>query len=104
MAAQAWTETARRALREAGGRDGAARARVVGLLAEEDCALTAGEIGARLPRVGRASVYRALEQLEGLGLVQRLDLGAGGAGYERAGPGSTHHHHLLCRSCGDLRA
>lgn len=100
--AAAWSEAALAALRANGGRGGAARARVVALLAEQRCALTAGAIGNRLPGVGRASIYRALEQLENAGLVQRLDLGGGAAGYERVGLGGEHHHHLVCRSCGDL--
>ena len=100
--AQSWADDALRALRRSGGRGGAARERVVSLLARESCALTAAEIDGRLPQVGRASVYRALEQLEALGLIQRLDLGAGAAGYERLGPGGEHHHHLLCRDCGRL--
>src|SRR5687767_3597788 len=97
-----WADGALRALRREGGRGGAARGRVVALLAGQSCALTAAEIDRRLPKVGRASVYRALEQLEGLGLIQRLDLGSGSAGYERLGPGDEHHHHLLCRECGRL--
>lgn len=102
LAAQMWADDALRALRREGGRGGAARVRVVSLLADQHCALTAAEIDRRLPQVGRASVYRALEQLEGLGLIQRLDLGAGAAGYERLGPGGEHHHHLLCRDCSRL--
>ena len=102
VAAQMWADNATRALRREGGRGGAARERVVTLLADQQCALTAAEIDRRLPEVGRASVYRSLEQLEGLGLIQRLDLGAGAAGYERLGPGEEHHHHLLCRACGRL--
>jgi Fur family ferric uptake transcriptional regulator len=73
---------------------------VVELLAAESCAVTALEIDRRLARVGRASVYRALEQLEELGLVQRVDLGTDSAGYERVDPGGRHHHHLLCERCG----
>ncbi len=73
---------------------------MVELLAGEGCAVTALEIDRRLERVGRASVYRALEQLEELNLVQRVDLGAGSAGYERVGPEGRHHHHLLCERCG----
>ena len=102
VATQMWADEALRALRREGGRGGAARERVVSLLAGQTCALTATEIDRRLPQVGRASVYRALDQLEGLGLIQRLDLGGGAAGYERLGPGGEHHHHLLCRACGRL--
>jgi Fur family transcriptional regulator, ferric uptake regulator len=73
---------------------------VVELLAGESCALTALEIDRRLERVGRASVYRALEQLEALGLVQRVDLGTDSSGFERVDPGGHHHHHLVCERCG----
>ncbi len=75
---------------------------MVDLLAGEGCAVTALEIDRRLERVGRASVYRALEQLEELRLVQRVDLGTESAGYERVDPGGGHHHHLLCERCGTV--
>jgi Fur family ferric uptake transcriptional regulator len=100
-----WAEHALDALRSAGLRRGGARTAVVEALASHDCAVTAielddelrGEAGAG---VGRASVYRALEQLEQLGLVQRIEINRGTAGYERVEPGGDHHHHAICRSCG----
>jgi Fur family ferric uptake transcriptional regulator len=95
-----WVEHALAELRSAGHRSGGARRRVVELLGHEDCALTALEIDARLESVGRASVYRALEQLEELRLIQRVDLGADAAGYERVNLGGRHHHHLVCERCG----
>ncbi len=52
--------------------------------------------------MARASVYRALEQLEQLGLVQRLEVSRGTAGYERVEPGGHHHHHAICRRCGRM--
>ena len=55
-----------------------------------------------LDRVGRASVYRTLEQLEELGLVQRVDLGGESAAYERVDPTGHHHHHLVCTTCGKV--
>lgn len=95
-----WTEHAQRTLREAGYRSGGARRRVIQLLGGERCAVTALEIDRRLDGVGRATVYRALDQLEELHLIQRVDLGADSAGYERVDPGGHHHHHLLCERCG----
>ncbi len=95
-----WAERARTALAEAGFRSGGGRRQVVEVLEREDCALTALEIDRRLRGVGRATVYRALEQLEGLGLIQRVDLGADAAGYERVEPGGEHHHHIVCDRCG----
>ncbi len=99
-----WSGRALNALSEAGFRSGGARRQVVDLLGGQGCALTALEIDRRLPDVGRATVYRALEQLEGLGLIQRVDLGGDAAGYERVDPGGHHHHHIVCEQCGRVVA
>ena len=88
-------------LERAGYRSGAARREVVELLAAEPCAVTALEIDRRLDSVGRASVYRTLDQLDRLHLVQRVEIGGDAAGYERVGP-DQHHHHLICEECGRL--
>ena len=101
---QIWTERAVRALSDAGFRSGGGRRQVVELLADEGCALTALEIDGRLPEVGRATVYRALEQLEGLGLIQRVDVRGGAAGFERVDPSGHHHHHIVCERCGRVVA
>jgi Fur family ferric uptake transcriptional regulator len=77
---------------------------VVELLGEEGCALTALEIDQRLPSVGRATVYRALEQLEELGLIERVDVRGDAAGFERVDPSGHHHHHLVCEHCGRVVA
>jgi Fur family ferric uptake transcriptional regulator len=97
----AWAEHAMRRLGEAGYRSGGSRRQVVDLLADESCAVTALEIDRRLDRVGRASVYRTLEQLEQLRLVQRVEIGGDAAGYERVDP-ELHHHHIVCERCGRL--
>lgn len=88
-------------LDEAGYRSGAARREVIELLAAEPCAVTALEIDRRLDSVGRASVYRTLDQLDRLHLVQRVEIGGDAAGYERVDP-EQHHHHLVCEECGCL--
>ena len=102
----AWAEHALAALHEAGYRRGGARTAVVEALARHDCAVTAldldQELRRRKPPVGRASVYRALEQLEQLGLVQRLEVTRGTAGYERVELDGEHHHHAICRHCGRM--
>lgn len=97
--AQRWAERAEADLRAAGHQIGGARRRVIELLAKQPCALTALEMDRRLP-AGRASIYRALEHLEGLHLVQRIDVGGDAAGYERVDAG--HHHHIVCERCGRL--
>jgi Fur family transcriptional regulator, ferric uptake regulator len=102
-----WAEAAGERLAEAGYRRGGARRAVIALLARQECALSALEIEDGLRgsgrQVGRASIYRVLEELEELGLVTRLDLGTGTARFEAVDPrGHRHHHHLLCDDCGDL--
>jgi len=47
---------------------------------------------------GLTTVYRSLESLVGLGLVQAVDLGDGERRYELVKPGE-HHHHLVCEDC-----
>jgi len=99
-----WREHTLATLARAGYRRGGARNAVVELLDGERCALTAQEIDDRLRAqgrsVGRASVYRILELLTELRLVQRIDVGQGVARYERQLPDGDHHHHLVCDSCG----
>jgi Fur family transcriptional regulator, ferric uptake regulator len=96
-----WAEQAISRLDEAGYRSGASRRKIVELLGEERCAVTALEIDRRLDSVGRATVYRTLDQLERLHLVHRVEIGADAAGYERVDP-AQHHHHLVCEQCGRL--
>ena len=103
-----WSAVALEALDEAGLRRGGARQAVVDQLAREDCCVTAQEIADRLgaggKRVGIASVYRALEALDRIGLVQRIEVGEGGTRYEAIVPGGEHHHHVVCDSCGRISA
>ena len=99
-----WEESARAALREAGHRSGGAREAVVGLLARQSCCLSAQQISEELRAagtdIGQASVYRALDLLHEMGLVQRVDIGERGSRYEPVVPGGEHHHHAVCESCG----
>jgi Fur family ferric uptake transcriptional regulator len=104
---RSWADHALRRIQEAGLRRGGARVAVVEALARHDCAVTAleldDELRSRRPSVGRASVYRALEQLEQLGLVQRFEATRGIASYERVSPSGDHHHHAICRKCGRMQ-
>ncbi|HEV7616436.1 MAG TPA: Fur family transcriptional regulator [Solirubrobacterales bacterium] len=95
-----WAQRAEEKLDQAGYRSGSARRQVIELLEAQQCALTALEMDKRLA-VGRASIYRTLEQLEQLRLIQRIDVGGDAAGYERL-DSDGHHHHLVCRECGLL--
>lgn len=49
-------------------------------------------------KVGLATVYRQLQAMVEAGEVDILKTDAGEAVYRRCS--STHHHHLVCRSCG----
>jgi len=103
-----WTAHTLEALRRGGYRSGGARSAVVEKLSAQTCCLTAQEIFDQLREDGRAvgiaSVYRVLEVLVELGLVQRVDVGDGAARFEPAYPSGEHHHHLLCSNCGDVIA
>ncbi len=73
------------------------------LIASHDGHFTAGDLvreaaNARL-EVGRATVFRSLEVLAELGFVEQIDLPAGGHSFVACAP-ATHHHHLVCSSCG----
>jgi Fur family ferric uptake transcriptional regulator len=101
-----WADAALARLREASGRAGGARREVVEFLDAQDCCLSAQDIHDGLRsggvRVGIASVYRALDGLAQLDLVQRVELGDGVARFEPARPGGDHHHHLVCDACGKV--
>jgi Fur family ferric uptake transcriptional regulator len=99
-----WLEEALGRLRAAQYRDGGARRAVLEELAAQRCCLTAMEIHDRLRvrgrTVGIASIYRAVDVLLALDLVQRVDVGDGLARYEPVLAGGDHHHHVVCDSCG----
>jgi Fur family ferric uptake transcriptional regulator len=101
-----WADQTTLALADAGYRRGGVRRSIVGLLDEQPCALSAGEIRdaleARGRAVSRASVYRVMEELEEIGVLQRVEVGQGIVRYEPARGGAGHHHHLVCERCGRL--
>jgi Fur family ferric uptake transcriptional regulator len=92
------------ALKDGGHRASGARGAVVSLLGGQSCCLSAHEISDELHRsgsdIGIASVYRALDLLHGMGLVQRVEFGEGVARFESVTPGGEHHHHAVCDRCG----
>jgi Fur family transcriptional regulator, ferric uptake regulator len=102
-----WAHWAADQLADAGYRTGGARRELLELMGAQSCALSALEIEDRLAagprRVSRASVYRILEQLEEVGLVQRVEVGAGITRYEPVRVDHDHHHHLVCDTCGSLQ-
>ena len=101
-----WAARAQRVLAENKHHSGAARQALLELLDSQTCALSAIEIDDALRAagrpVGRASIYRILDELERLHLVQKLQVGQAMARYEPIRSGAGHHHHLVCDSCGTV--
>jgi Fe2+ or Zn2+ uptake regulation protein len=57
-----------------------------------------GESRRRRLGVTRATVFRSLDVLSELGLVERLDLPSGEHAFVACEP--AHHHHIVCSRCG----
>lgn len=74
--------------------------------------LTAEEIyecvKARYPEIGLATVYRTIQMLSELHLIDKLNLDEGYARYEIGSfeeeDNLHHHHHLICLKCGQVLA
>jgi len=49
------------------------------------------------PHLGRATVYRSVEKLVNIGLVDRIEFADGTHHYRVCG--GDHHHHLTCTQC-----
>jgi Fur family ferric uptake transcriptional regulator len=101
-----WATHAEQVLAENGHHSGQARRALVQLLDSQPCALSAIEIADELRAgrrpVARASIYRILDELERLRLVQKVQVGQDMARYEPVRTGHGHHHHLVCDSCGTV--
>ena len=89
-------------LEDAGYRVTGPRRALAGLIASRRGHFTAEELLAESRRrplgVTRATVFRSLDVLADLGLVERLDLPTGGHAFVACEP--VHHHHVVCSSCG----
>jgi Fur family ferric uptake transcriptional regulator len=101
-----WSARALASLQAQGLRNGGARRTVIEHLGAQPCCRSAQEIydGIRAGggRIGIASVYRAVDQLVELRLLQRVELGDGVARFEPSHTGGEHHHHLVCDDCGTV--
>jgi Fur family transcriptional regulator, ferric uptake regulator len=87
-------------LRGAGGRVTTARRLVVAALVQGRAHPTADDVAAFVqaqhPEIALSTIYRTLDALEGLGLVEHTHLGHGSAVYHLGAP----HQHLVCEQCG----
>lgn len=97
---ESWLNT----LHENGYRLTEARKAVVETVAESPRALTPLEVfdaaRAAYPALGLVSVYRTLEKLEELHLIQRVHQPGGCQAFVSASQG--HQHLLLCQNCGQV--
>lgn len=83
------------------------RQAVIEILSSAGKHLTAEEtlirLQTRYPGIGIATVYRALDILTRIGIVDKLDFGEGKSRYELKGPQrEKHHYHLICKKCGKI--
>lgn len=78
------------------------RRSIATLIAAQDSPFTAADLVSeargRQFTIGRATVFRTLETLVGLGAIERIDLPSGDHAYVSCEP--THHHHVVCKRCG----
>lgn len=90
------------ALDRAGYRLTRARLVVADLITRREGHFTAADLVADATRnrlgIGRATIFRALDLLLELGVVERIDLPSGEHAYVECEP--AHHHHVVCSSCG----
>jgi Fe2+ or Zn2+ uptake regulation protein len=96
------TSTLVATLERAGYRVTGPRRAVAGLVAGRSGHFTAADLvaeaRARRLGIGRATIFRALDVLLELGVLERLDLPSGEHAYVRCEP--IHHHHVVCSGCG----
>ncbi|HET7578432.1 MAG TPA: Fur family transcriptional regulator [Bacillales bacterium] len=57
----------------------------------------------KAPEIGLATVYRTLELLSELKVVDKINFGDGVSRYDLRKEGADHfHHHLVCMECGSV--
>jgi len=54
------------------------------------------------PEIGLATVYRTLDLLAELGILQKMNFDDGKSRYEFNDSEEHHHHHLICITCGSV--
>ncbi|MBD2843771.1 transcriptional repressor [Paenibacillus sp. IB182496] len=61
-------------------------------------------VKAKSPDIGLATVYRTLEMLSDLGVVEKMNFGDGVVRFDLRDDDHEHmHHHMICRDCGAVR-
>lgn len=80
---------------------------ILDLLSQTSKHMSAKEIYASLykmyPGIGLTTVYRTLDLLSRMGIINKLTFGDRQNRYEfRSGKKKEHHHHLICTKCGRI--
>src|SRR5436190_15164904 len=92
-----------RTLDGAGVRLTGPRRTVAAVLEDQTARFTASQLldasRRKEPRIGRATVFRALDLFLEIGIVERFSLSNGDVGYVVCDP-AAHHHHVVCERCG----
>lgn len=73
--------------------------KILSILSEKRCHLTAEDIICQMENVGTATVYRVLEALEESGQIRKLSISQKTAVYEYV---RENHAHLVCGRCGKV--
>ena len=93
------------ALEDAGYRLTEPRRGLAQLIADHDGHFVAADLVDAAERrdlgVGRATVFRTLDVLSDVGVIERIDLPSGDHAYVACEP--VHHHHVVCSHCGRSR-
>jgi Fur family ferric uptake transcriptional regulator len=93
-----FTDAAAARLEAIGFRSTAPRRAVLGAIERAPGPFTVEDLLRDVPDVGRATVFRTIKLLQDLELLCRVPLEDGSIRYQLSE--GTHHHHLVCRSCG----
>jgi Fur family ferric uptake transcriptional regulator len=90
-------------IRSSGGRLTVPTRTLVGVLLESDGHLSAdallAEVDRRAPGIAPSTIYRLLQRLDDLGVVEHVHSGTGPAFYHLRERG---HAHLMCNTCGAI--
>lgn len=81
------------------------RKAIIDVLRSCRCPHTANEIlslvSGEYSGINFSTIYRNLELLVRLGIVEKLNLSEGYCHFKLAG--EKHHHHIICSQCGEIR-
>ena len=60
------------------------------------------KVNKKYPDIGLTTIYRTLDLLVKMGLINKFEFGEGQSRYELAWDFKEHHHHLVCLKCGEI--